>query len=146
MYRYASRLILAALLVGAFGACGGDDDDDDGAIDAAVEPDARPPRGTISMTWQLYNGGVETTCDEAGAQLVSIELVRQGEAAGEADSFNCVAARASTRELDLGTYDVSIDLVNSQGDSLLAEPVQEFGIAVTEGDDTSIGAVLFDLQ
>lgn len=150
MHRYASRLILAAFLLGA---CGGDDDDDEGSgdggvvdLDAAPQPDARPPGGTISMTWALYNGGVETTCDEAGASQVTIELVRQGEVTGEADVFNCSAARASTRELQPGTYDMTVDLVNQQGDSLLAEPVQQFGRVVTLGDDTSVGAILFDLQ
>lgn len=153
MHRNASRLILAAFLLAA---CGGDDDgdsddgtgDDDGLVDqdAAPQPDARPPGGTISMTWALYNGGVETTCDEAGASQVLVQLVRQGEVTGEADVFNCSAARASTRDLQPAVYDMTVDLVNGDGDSLLAAPVQKFGLNVELGADTPVDQILFDLQ
>jgi hypothetical protein len=152
MHRYASRLILAAFLLGA---CGGDDDDDEGTgddddgvvgQDAAPQPDAGPPGGTISMTWALYNGDVVTTCEEAGASQVTIALVRQGEVTGEADVFNCSAARASTREIQPATYDMTVDLVNEQGDSLLAEPEQKFGLVVELGRDRPAGMILFGLQ
>ena len=153
MHRYASRLILAAFLLGA---CGGDDDGgggaddgaDDGMVgqDAAPRPDAGPPGGTISMTWALYNGDVMTSCDEAGASQVTIEMVRQGEVTGEADVFNCAGLRASTREIEPGLYDISVDLVNEQGDSLLTEPEQKYGLDVKLGQDTSAGVILFSLQ
>lgn len=154
MHRYASHLFLAALLLGACG--GGDDDDDDEGTgddddgltgqDAAPQPDAGPPGGTISMTWTLYNGEVVTTCEEAGASQVTVELVRQGEVTGEADVFNCAALRASTREIQPALYDMSVDLVDADGESLLAQPELKVGLDVKLGEDTPAGMILFGVQ
>lgn len=136
----AAHFVLAAAL--AVGACGGDDEP---SADAATEPDARPPQGTISMSWRIQRGGVDTSCGDAGAQFVLVELVRQGEGAGEADPFNCTAGEATTRQVEVGAYDLRLDLLDTGGESLLDAQVELFGIDVTEDGDTALGEVVFEL-
>ena len=62
------------------------------------------------------------------------------------DALQCTATgEQSTRQLDLGTYDVDLDLLDNGGDSLLTERVEFNGIEVTEGGETSLGEVVFDV-
>src|SRR5687768_12882532 len=107
MTRFHYAVLGLVLVVGA-GACGGDDAP---AADANTTPDARPPRGTLSLSWTITEGGDPATCPDVGASQVVIEFVRQGEGAGNADSFNCTAGSAMTIEISVGTYDVDVDLV-----------------------------------
>jgi len=129
-----------ALAVCSFGACGGDDDPD---VDAAPEPDARPLRGTVSLSWRIQRGGSDVECKEAGARFVVVQLIRQGEASGEADPISCLVGESMTREVDVGTYDLRFDLTDDRGDSLLAELVTRSGIEVGADSDTPIGEVVF---
>lgn len=141
MNRIAAALLLLAAVVMA--ACGGDDEP---AIDASTAPDALPPRGTISMSWSIESGGAQTGCLDVGAQLVVVEMVRQGEASGEADTFNCAALEATTRQVDAAVYDLRFDLIDAAAQSLLPEPVTQLGIEVNEDGDTPIGEVVFVLD
>jgi hypothetical protein len=136
----AAQFVLAAALLA--GACGGDDEP---SADAATPPDARPPAGTMSLTWRIERGGVVTSCTDAGAQFVEVQMVRQGEGAGEADNFNCAAGEATTREVEIGIYDLRFDLLDGQGDSLLAARLEQFGIDVSENGDTPLGEIVFEL-
>jgi hypothetical protein len=135
----APLFILAAL---ALAACGGDDD---GEPDASI-PDAQPARGTISMSWRLVSAGADAACTDVGARYVLVEMVREGEAAGEADTLDCALGAATTREVDVGTYEVRLDLLDAQADTLLPAQVRQTGIDVTEDRDTSIGEVVFELE
>jgi len=139
----AVSLLTAALAALLLGACGGDDG---GAADASTEPDARPPQGTISMTWRVESGGADSSCADVAAQFVEIELVRQGEAAGEADSFNCATGEAATRQVNVGVYDLRLDLLDASAQSLLAAQVVKSGIEVTADSDSPIGEVVFDVE
>lgn len=138
-----NRTIAALGLVLLLGACGGDDDP---AVDASTAPDATPPRGTISMTWRIVSAGEEAACKEVGASLVDIQLVRQGEGAGESDVVNCSAGETQTRAVNVGVYDLRFDLLASNGASLLAAPIRQFGVEVNDDDDTSIGEIVFELK
>jgi hypothetical protein len=139
-FHYGVLGLLLAVAVG--GACGGDDD---AAADASTEPDARPPRGTMSLTWSITDGGNPAECADVGASQVTIEFVRVGEGAGNADSFNCTAESGTTIEIAVGTYDVDIDLVNGSLESLLDAKVMQNGVEVTEGGDTALDPVVFEL-
>ncbi|HYU15969.1 MAG TPA: hypothetical protein VEL05_07860 [Candidatus Acidoferrum sp.] len=119
--------------------CGGDDD----AVDASIEPDAPPPAGTISMSWRVQSGGTDASCQDVGAQLVEVELVLEGAVNGEADSFTCAAAAATTREVAVGTYILRLDLLDSMSASLLPAQVIQSGVEVTDGNDTPLGEILF---
>lgn len=139
-FHYAALCLLLAL--GAAAACGGDDD---AAADASTVPDARPPRGTLSLSWSITEGGNPAECVDVGASQVTIEFVRVGEGAGNADSFNCTAESAMTIEISVGTYDVDVDLVDASLQSLLDAKVMQNGLEVTEGNDTALDPVVFEL-
>src|SRR5690606_17102294 len=137
-----NRILSALFAVGVLAsACGGDEEEP--AIDAG--PDAMPPTGTISLSWVISEGGAPSDCQTAGVQLVSMALVRQGEGAGETDVFTCTAGEATTRQLRVGTYNLSLDLVSSTGDRLLPEPLEMNGIVVSDGGNQDLGQITFEL-
>lgn len=140
MTRFHSAVLL--ILLACAGACGGDDD---APPDANLTPDARPPRGTVSLEWTITQGGDPATCGDVGASQVTLELVPQGAGAGSPESFNCAAGAGTTIEIAVGTYDVGIDLVNGGGESLLAAPLVQNGVEVTENNDTPLDPVVFEL-
>ena len=131
-------LLAAGLLALAVG-CGGDDEP---VADAGPEPP--PPTGTISLSWSITEGGAASDCATAGAQFVVLEIIRQGEGAGISEPITCTAGEGTTRRLETGTYDISIDLVNSSAMSLLDAPLAET-VEVTENGDTQLGEIVFDL-
>ena len=142
MTRFHFAALCTLLALGAGAACGGDDDP---AADANTTPDARPPRGTMSLSWTVTEGGNPATCPDVGASQVVIEFVRQGEGAGNADSFNCTAGSAMTIEIGVGTYDVDVDLVDASLASLLDAKVMQNGVEVTENNDTALDDIVFEL-
>jgi hypothetical protein len=142
MTRIIAPLFILAALALAPAACGGDDD---GEPDAST-PDAQPARGTISMSWRLVSAGADAACSDVGGVYVLVEMVREGEAAGEADTFDCAVGAATTRQVNAGTYDIRLDLLDVQTDSLLPEQLRQTGIDVNEDGDTPIGEVVFELD
>jgi hypothetical protein len=122
-------------------ACGGGDS----AADADLTPDAPPPTGSISLSWRIQQGGDAASCEDVGAQFVVLTLLRQGEAGGETEAPNCSAGELTTRGLKLGTYNVTIDLVDQSTNSLLDEPESQTGIEVTANQSAQLGEIVFDL-
>ena len=142
MIRFHCAALCLLLALGATAACGGDDAP---AADANTTPDARPPRGTMSLTWTITEGGDPVDCADVGASQVTIEFVRQGEGAGNADTFNCTAGNGMTIEISVGTYDVDVDLTNATLQSLLDAKVMQNGVEVTENNDTELDPITFEL-
>jgi hypothetical protein len=138
-FHYASLLLACAL--GA-AACGGDED---APADANLTPDARPPRGSISLTWTITQGGEDASCADVGASQVVIEWILQGAGAGNADTFNCTAGSGTTIQFAVGTYDVDVDLVDQSLQSLLDAKIMQNGVEVTENGDTALDPVTFEL-
>jgi hypothetical protein len=142
MTRFHCAAVLLTMLALCAVACGGDDD---APADANLTPDARPPRGTMSLSWTITQGGEAATCADVGASQVVVEWVEQGAGAGNADSFNCTAGEAMTIQIAVATYDVDIDLVNASLQSLLPAKIMQNGVEVTENNDTAIDPVVFEL-
>ena len=138
-FHYAA-LILACALGAA--ACGGDDEP---AADANTTPDARPPRGTFSLTWSITEGGNPSDCASVNGSQVVISFIRQGEGGGDNAVINCSAGSGESQEINVGTYDLDIDLVDSSIQSLLDAPVMVNGVEVTENNDTALEPVVFEL-
>ena len=137
-FHYAALILLVAL--GA--ACGGDDDP---PPDANLTPDANAPRGTLSISWTITDGGNPASCADVGASQVVIEFIRVGEGAGAPDSFNCTAGEGTTIETAVGTYDVDVDLVDASLQTLLDAKVMQNGLEVTENNDTPLDPIVFEL-
>lgn len=138
-FHYAA-LILACALGAA--ACGGDDEP---AADANTTPDARPPRGTFSLMWSITDGGNPATCGDVGGSQVVVSFIRQGAGAGDNAVINCTAGEGESQEINVGTYDLDIDLVDASIQSLLDAPVMVNGVEITENGKTELDPVVFEL-
>ena len=136
------RTVLAVLLAAFAAACGGDDAAD---ADASTAPDARVPRGTMSLTWQVTQGGNPATCADVGASNVVISFIKPDEGAGMNDFANCSAGEITTIEINPGVYDVDIDLVDASANSLLDAPIEQDDVEVRANDDTPLDPVTFEL-
>lgn len=137
-----NRTVLAFLLAAFTAACGGDDAAE---ADASTVPDANVPRGTMSLTWEITQGGEPATCADVGAQLVVISYINPDEGAGANATGNCTAGELLTQEIDPGIYNVDIDIVNSSAVSLLDAPMEQDGIEVRANDTTELEPVVFAL-
>lgn len=134
--------VLAVLLVAFSAACGGDDAEE---ADASTAPDANVPRGTMSLTWTITQGGEDATCADVGATNVVISFINPDEGAGMNDFSNCSAGEFTTYAINPGTYNVDIDLVDTSANSLLDAPIEQDGVEVQANDDTALDPVTFEL-
>ncbi len=122
-------------------ACGGDGR----AADAALV-DAPPASGTLSLSWTVSDGASVVPCDNVGASVVSLSLLRQGDLVATRDSFPCSAGESTSRLFSPGVYDVSIDLEASGRRSLLAESVLLLGLQIDVDTDTPLAAQAFEVS
>jgi hypothetical protein len=134
--------VLAVLLAAFAAACGGDDAEE---ADASTVPDANVPRGTMSLTFTITQGGEPATCEDVGAQLVVLSFINPDEGAGANATGNCSAGELLTQKINPGTYNVDIDLVGPGAASLLDEPLEQDGVEVQADEDTALDAVTFEL-
>lgn len=137
-----NRTAMLVLLVALAAACGGDDAPE---ADASTAPDANVPRGTMSLSWTITQGGGAATCGDVGATNVVISFIDPDEGAGMNDFSNCSAGEFTTYEINPGTYNVDIDLVDVSANSLLDAPIEQDGVEVQANDDTALDAVTFEL-
>ena len=135
--RFLTGLLLP-VVVGLAAACGGDD----APADADLTPDAPGPSGTISLSWTISNGADTIDCATAEAQFVVLDIVPVGAGAGQSDPSNCSAGETS-KSLAVGSYDITIDLVDSSASSLLDAPLTQNGVDVLEGLNTALEDVTF---
>lgn len=138
-FHYASLLLACAL--GA-AACGGDDD---APPDANLTPDARPPRGTFSLSWTITQGGAAATCADVNGSQVVISFIAQGAGSGDNAVINCSAGEGTSQQINVGTYDLDIDLVDSSIQSVLDAPVMVNGVEITENNDTPLDPIVFEV-
>ncbi len=108
--------------------------------------DAMKPGGTFSLAWSIVNGGSPISCTDVGAVAVSIILIPQGSASGEAESFPCASGQASSRNFTPGTYDISIDIRAAGSRSLLPARVRIDGIEIKLNEETALPAQEFSIE
>ena len=134
--------VMAVLLAALTAACGGDDAAE---ADASTAPDANVPRGTMSLSWEITQGGEAATCADVGASNVVITWIAPDEGAGMNDFSNCSAGEFTSIRINPGTYNVDIDLVDVAANSLLEAPIEQDGVEVQADDDTALDPVTFEL-
>ncbi|HUS69052.1 MAG TPA: hypothetical protein VMZ28_31160 [Kofleriaceae bacterium] len=134
--------VLAVLLAALATACGGDDAAE---ADASTAPDANVPRGTMSLSFEITQGGEPATCEDVNAQFVVLSFIDPDEGAGANATGNCSAGEIVSQEINPGTYNVDIDLVGPGAASLLDEPIEQDGVEVQANDDTALDPVTFEL-
>jgi hypothetical protein len=133
---------LVVLLVALAPACGGDDE---ASPDANLTPDARPPRGTFSLEWTITQGGDPATCADVNGSQVVISFIKQGTAGGDNAVINCTAGSGVSQEINVGTYDLDIDLVDTSIQSVLDSPIMVNGVEITENGETALDPVVFEV-
>ena len=132
--------LLFALL--ALAACGGDDAP---SADASTEPDANVPRGTMSFSFTITQGGEPATCADVGATNVVVSWINPDEGAGMNDFGSCSAGEYTSYAFNPGTYNVDIDLVDTSANSLLDAVIEQDGVEIQANDDTALDPVVFEL-
>jgi hypothetical protein len=138
-FRVTNLPLLAGLasLVGGAG-CG----DDGGFPLDAPAPDGSAAHGTVSLAWSLQDlDGQPIQCDQVGASTVSLALRARGQVAGAADSFSCNNSPSTSRVLDPGTYDVTLEL--HAGANTIATVPEQPGIVIVDGMTTPLAPVTF---
>lgn len=142
-----SRVIaLAGYLaaVAAAGAAGGCEGCDGGGFVDAAPPDSPPP-GTLSLTWAVTDAnGQPISCDQIGAQAVTLSIRKAGAAVGETAVFSCSSGGGTTQGFGPGTYVVDFELVDTAG--RLATLPRRGGIVVESGRDTPLGESVFEVN
>jgi hypothetical protein len=117
--------------------------------DVGLGPDApnlidAPIPGTLSVAWTLEHEGTPLTCTQLGAVSVTVEIVREGEAFGVVDSFNCSSAMGISRDLAPGDYDLEITLAGSG--VTLAGPTRRISVPVVSSQNTVVDPLVFDVD
>ncbi|MGN6104144.1 MAG: hypothetical protein ACTHU0_03500 [Kofleriaceae bacterium] len=124
----------------AFVGCG---DCDGGGFPDAAEIDGPPPGGTLSLAWTLTNAnGQPITCDQVGAQTVTLLVRNLGAQGGQTEVFSCSSGMGVTPALAVGKYDVRFELVSGSGHALAMAPLQS-NVEVRSGEQTRLSPVTF---
>jgi hypothetical protein len=127
-----------ALLAALTASCG----DDSGLPDARVI-DGPPDAGTLSLSWTLADGGTAVTCDQVGAVTVTLSILPMNAPSGFTEPFTCGSARGTSGPIAPGQYTVTISLAGAAG-TVATVPART--VTVTSGQDTSLGAVAFEVD
>jgi hypothetical protein len=140
MNRSTHRLVISGLLAGllAFAsACGGGNDN----ADAAVQPDAPPAVGTLSLSWQITDGADTLPCEQVAGSSVSIRATPSGGGTGVPSVLSCDSGSGSVT-IPVGTYNVVVTLITSNN-SQLSEPQQFGDVEIKLGQQTTVGPLSF---
>jgi hypothetical protein len=140
MIALAGYLAVAA----AAGAAGGCEGCEGGGFVDAAPPDSPPP-GTISLTWTVTDtNGQPISCDQIGAQAVTLSIRNTSSVVGETAVFSCTSGGGTSQGFGPGTYVVDFELVDTAG--RLAALPRRGGIVVESGRDTRLGEAVFEVD
>lgn len=132
------RMALSLALVAVAAACG----DDAPAADAGP-PDARPPGGSISVSWTISDGVNALECEDVGAVNVRVTATPTEGGTATVESLSCSSGSAAAMDIPEGTFDVLLDLRASGNRSLLAAPIEIEDVQVRVNQDSAVGAQTF---
>lgn len=138
----SSRLSLTCVFVTSLGAaCGGG-----GGFPDARVIDGPPPGGRFSLSWTLTDmNGAPVTCEQVGAATVSIAYHDPHVSGGGAEAFTCGTGSGTSQVLSIGTYDLSVSLVDRGGTTLVMAPAQT-KVPITTGATTPLTAATFPVD
>jgi hypothetical protein len=129
---------MVALTAAMTAGCGDDSADPD-----ASTIDAQAQVGTITATWTLTSAGGEISCADVGASTVRVTALPIAGGFAAVDALACTGGSGTTRLLDIGTYNVTLELLGA-GAVVLGSAT--FGdVEVTAGNDTDVGPAAFEV-
>lgn len=132
--------IMRALSFCLLAACGSG-----GGFPDAREIDARPPTGTFTLAWNLT--GLDDraiTCDQIGAQSVTVLAHNQAVEGGLTQVFVCSTLMGTSQALDPGVYDFEFQLVAASG--ILQTLPGQHNITIASSQNTALTSLAFHLD
>ncbi len=139
------KFVVASVLAAGMVSCGSGG----GFPDAAVI-DAPPPPGRFTLQWTLTDtNGAQITCDQVGAQSVTVLLRNRAVQGGSTQVFTCAGGSGMSEELSPGIYDLSFQLIGTGGnppDGLIATSAMQMGIVVPSGGSIQLAPLAFAVQ
>lgn len=133
-------LTMRAICFGVLAACGSG-----GGFPDAREIDAPPPTGTFTLDWaltELDNNSI--TCDQVGAQSVTVLAHNQAVEGGMTQVFVCSTLTGMSQGLDPGVYDFDFQLAAASG--ILETPPGQHNITIASSQNTRLAPLAFKLD
>jgi len=99
---------IAALFALAVAGCG--------ARNVTVTPAGTPIQDNFFATWEIDSQVVgPITCEEAGAITVQMDILNLNSRVHVIDSFDCRAYQGTSGPVDVGNFDILLDLLDVSG-------------------------------
>lgn len=134
-------VILSALVA----ACGGG-----GGFPDAPPIDMPPPLGTFSLAWTVKDtGGNPITCDQIGAQAVTVLTRNRAIQGGSTEVFTCSTLMGGSQGLVPGTYDLDFELGGvggAVGTGIIATSPRQMGIVIKSGENVTLTPLAFSVN
>ena len=134
-------VILSALVA----ACGGG-----GGFPDAPPIDMPPPLGTFSLAWTVKDtGGNPITCDQIGAQAVTVLTRNRAIQGGSTEVFTCSTLMGGSQGLVPGTYDLDFELGGVGGvvgTGIIATSPRQMGIVIKSGENVTLTPLAFSVN
>lgn len=128
------RLYLVTLLA----ACGSG-----GGFPDARPIDAAPPKGNFTLAWAVTDtSGATITCDQIGAQSVTVLTHNLAEDGGETQPFVCSTLMGQSQAMAPGTYEMSFELLG-QASAQLATAPKQTNVVIPEGGTVALQPISF---
>lgn len=126
-------------------ACG-----DGGGFPDAPPIDTPPPPGTFDLAWSLKDtSGNTITCDQIGAQTVTVLTRNRAVQGGSTEVFTCGTFKGTSGGLIAGTYDMDFELGGVGGapaTGLIATSPKQMGIVIKSGENVTLAPLAFAVQ
>lgn len=115
-----------------------------GGFPDARELDARPPTGTFTLGWTLTDlGNNSITCDQVGAQSVTVLAHNLAAEGGLTQVFVCSTLMGTSQGLDPSVYDFNFQLAAASG--ILQTPPGHHNVTILSGQNTPLAPIAFQL-
>lgn len=132
-------VILSTALVAA---CG-----DGGGFPDAPPIDMPAPGGTFNLAWTVKDtAGNAITCDQIGAQAVTVLTRNRAIQGGSTEVFTCSTLMGNSQGLVAGTYDMDFELGGvggAVGTGIIATSPKQMGIVIQSGENVTLMPLAF---
>ncbi len=126
-------------------ACGGG-----GGFPDAPPIDMPPPLGTFNLAWTVKDtAGNPITCDQIGAQAVTVLTRNRAIQGGSTEVFTCATLMGGSQGLIPGTYDMDFELGGvggAVGTGIIATSPKQMGIVIQSGANVTLMPLAFSVN
>lgn len=101
-------------------------------------------QGFFWLDWAVTMGGSDATCEDVGATDIEVESSLTDDGTSTTDVIPCVNGGWQTRALDLGTYDVTVRILDDGGSVLGMTETPIAGELSADAELVELDAVTFE--